>query len=277
MVGSGKGSWQIRGEQVGTAIGARTVGAPSDDDLRWADVVVLVKRAGAAWAALAQRFKKPIVWDALDFWAQPSDNHATPEVAQALVRAWIAAIRPALVLGATEAMAQACGGEYVPHHSRPGLTATPARETVATVAYEGNALYLGRWRQRLEAECAQRGWQFVINPTYLGQADLIVALRDGVWDGWICRQWKSGVKLVNAMAAGRPVITQLTAAFSELQPVGTAIEDAHGLRLALDTWADRRLREQAVTQPGARMFHVEQIAARYRALLASVGTPCTTI
>ena len=42
MVGAGGGSWQMRGEQLGAAIGARVRLSPTTDDFTWADVVVLV-------------------------------------------------------------------------------------------------------------------------------------------------------------------------------------------------------------------------------------------
>jgi hypothetical protein len=75
IVGNGKGSWQIRGEQLGAAIGARVTSYPKAEDWQWADVAVLVKRAGMIYAPLAQAAGVPIVWDAVDFWRQPTDHN----------------------------------------------------------------------------------------------------------------------------------------------------------------------------------------------------------
>jgi hypothetical protein len=121
IVGGGQGSWQIRGVQLGAAIGARTTSKPSDAAIQWADVVVCVKRALFEWAAKIHQFKKPIVWDALDFWDQPAQNSLSETEARALLREKIDRYEPLLVIGATESMAAACRGVYLPHHARPGM------------------------------------------------------------------------------------------------------------------------------------------------------------
>lgn len=273
IVGGGKGSWTVRGEQLGVALGARVTSHPTADDWRWADRVVLVKNHGAVFAPEVHRRGVPLVWDALDFWRQPLENASDETRARTLLQHHVRVIKPALVIGATQAMATACDGVYVPHHSWVGLAPSPARTHVQVVAYEGNALYLGQWQSILTTLCHSRGWSFVINPPTLADVDIVVALRDGIWDGWICRQWKSGVKLVNAMAAGRPVITQESAAFRELAPVGCTIDSREELARALDRFADVRERATAVDHPGARSLTVDQVAARYRRVLQEVQ-PC---
>jgi len=271
FVGNGNGSWKIRGEQLGAALGARVTSVPRAADFVWADVVVLVKHAGAAFAEAVHRARKPLVWDALDFWRQPEENGLDESQARALLQKQIATIRPSLTIGATEAMAAACGGVYLPHHSWQGLSPTPARDVVTTVVYEGKRKHLGRWGKAVQSECARRGWAFVINPPDLRVADIIVAFRDGPWDGWMCQQWKSGVKLVNAIAAGRPVATQPSAAASELYPDGSFIESPEDLSAAFDLWASRSYRqacfERAVAL--APSLTLESVAAKYRQLLAA--------
>jgi hypothetical protein len=274
IVGNGKGSWTMRGQQLGAAIGARVTTSPTNEDWRWAEVIVLVKKHAAKFAAQAQRVGKPIVWDALDFWSQPAENRSEQDRALALLQAQIRLMKPTLVIGATQAMASACGGVYLPHHSWAGLAPTPARPEVQVVAYEGNPTYLGAWHNSLLDACAERGWRFVLNPPSLSDADIVVALREGAWDGWICREWKSGVKVVNAMAAGRPIVTQMTAAFRELQPVGSAIESPSGLAVALNRCAHVDVRAQAADQPLARSLTLDQVAARYRLMLESVEARC---
>lgn len=275
IVGGGKGSWEIRGHQLGAALGARVTSGPEPSDWAWADVIVLVKRALTTWGAQARKTGRPVVWDALDFWMQPAENDLAPTDAVRLTRQMATLAHPAILVGATQAMARAVGGAYLPHHAWPGLAPLPARETVSVVAYQGNAAYLGRWAGWLTEACRRRGWRFQINPDDLREADILVAFRDGPWDGWICREWKSGVKLVNAMVAGRPVIGQASAAWAELDPAGTVIETPDALEAAFDAWSPSAPR-QAVAEAGhahAARFALDAIAARYRALVEEVACP----
>jgi hypothetical protein len=276
IAGNGKGAWSIRGQQLGAALGARVVTAPTETDLTWADVVVLIKKSAAVHAAAVHRAGKPIVWDALDFWSQPMQNGFTEPVACDLLRARIREIRPVLTIGATYAMAAACDGVYLPHHSWSGLAPTPAREVVRTVAYEGSPVYLGRWRTVLDEACRRRGWAFVVNPPNLADVDILVSFRDGQWDGWMCREWKSGVKVVNALAAGRPLIAQESAARRELGVMGSTIERAHELDEQLEWWSDYTRRQHVVTAAiqRAHQFTVSAVAAQYRQVLAERGLVC---
>jgi len=277
FIGAGKGSWTIRGEQLGAAVGARVTSAPSSADWRWADVAVLVKRAGLTHAAEARAAGVPVVWDMLDCWRQPAENGVSPAHAQAMLLAQLRAVQPVLAIGATQAQADAVGGRYLPHHSRPGLEPAQIRDTCQVVAYEGNAAYLGGWMGLISRACVARGWQFVVNPPDLREADIVVALRDGPWDGWVCREWKSGVKLVNAIAAGRPVITQATAAWREIDPPGSVIETPNELPAVLDFWADAQAREMARRQSAviAPCYRLDAVAGRYQAWLHAIGAPCS--
>lgn len=272
ILGNSKGSGEVRGVQLGAALGARVMTAPSHDDLHWADVVVLLKRAAKDWASTVHQARKPLVWDALDFWAQPDENHFSEAQARVLLQRWITLIRPALVIGATEAMATAAQGVFLPHHAWPGLTPSPAREHVKVVGYQGKRKYLGQWAKAVQAECDQRGWQFVINPPDLRDCDLLVAFRDGQWDGWMCREWKSGVKIVNAMAAGRPIIMHDSAAFHETSFCGSAISAPYELTSAFDEWAWKTKRDGIVTWAEALQPEstVEAVARRYRTILQGV-------
>jgi hypothetical protein len=273
MVGnSTAGSWQMRGVQLGAAIGARVTTTPNARDIAWADLIVLVKRAIVDWGPQLAG-QKPIVWDALDFWKQPEQNALDEARAMQLYRQHVARVQPALVIGATQAMAAAIGGDYLPHHSWEGLEPTPAREHVQIVAYQGAPQYLGRWQVWLEEICHARGWSFVVNPPDLRAADILVAFRDGVYDGWICREWKSGVKVVNALAAGRPLITQDSAAWRELDTFGTAIATPRVLASALDVWADVGARSVVVDEARAQApaFTRSAVAAQYQQLLERVA------
>ncbi len=275
-VARGKGSLAVRGVQLGGALGARVTEEPTAADWRWADLIVLIKRAWVPWLADAKSARVPIVWDALDCWRQPAENGVGAAQAKALFQRQRAQIKPALTICATEAQAEACDGVYLPHHSWPGLKPTPAREAVTTVGYEGNASYLGRWMAAVSVACGQRGWRFVINPPDLSACDILVAFRAGPWDGWQCREWKSGVKIVNAMAAGRPIISQDCAAVRELQPAGSTIETPDRLDQAFDEWEQHIWRASAVDQclDQAPAFTLEAVAERYRQILQTVRQPC---
>lgn len=282
IAGAGKGSWVMRGQQLGAAIGARVTSSPTDDDFAWCDLVVLIKKHAVSLAPRAHKAGKPIVWDALDFWSQPAQNSYNEASATLALKAHINVIKPALLIGATQAMARAAkaigvAAEYLPHHSWAGLVPTSPREHVAVVAYEGNPAYLGRWHGWLTEACSKRGWEFAVNPKDLSSADIIVAFRDGPWDGWICREWKSGVKSVNAIAAGRPFISQRSAARAELWPAGSIVETPDALEAELDIWALKGSRAEAYELGGhlSPALTLESVAARYLEILSTVGASCT--
>ncbi len=277
ICGLSGGSFKVRGVQLGAALGARVMTKPTDHDLRIADLVVLVKRAGVQWAAEVHRYRKPIVWDALDFWNQPEENDISESAARGLLRQQLEQIKPALVIGATEAMADDAAKEgatsaYLPHHSRPGLIPGPAVARVPVVGYEGAKKYLGGWLLAVQAECDRRGWPFVVNPPDLRACDIIVAFRDGQWDGWMCREWKSGIKAVNAVASGRPLICQHSEAFEEISPSGCFIEGYNELPAAFDVYESyiERVGVSEHHEKLARDYTLRAVAERYAKILKRV-------
>jgi hypothetical protein len=276
FVGCDKGAWQMRGRQIGDALGARWTAKPRFDEWKKGDVVVLVKRAALAWTTQAQAARRRgvrIVWDVLDYWRQPADNGRTAGDLVADIRTVAAFIQVDRLIGATQAMATAIGGVYLPHHARISLAPAPLRrDGHLVVAYEGQARYLEAWGPALEQVCADRGLRFVINPPDLRDADLVVALRGGAWDGAICRQWKSGIKYINALVAGRPVLTQPSAAFDEIRPVGQTIDRLEQLPAAVDRLLELGPRAAAVKLARRRAgeFDIRTIADRYRTILATV-------
>jgi hypothetical protein len=278
ILGGGAGSWEIRGRQLGAALGARVLATPPTmRDWVWADVVVLVKRALPLYAAQAREAGIPVVWDALDFWRQPSENGLDDLGAQLAHGRFVGQYPPVTTIGATARQAQDLGGVYLPHHARPSLRARPVRKAIAVVAYEGQPAYLGAWAGILTRACAARGWQFVINPPNLADADLLVALRDGPWDGWMCRHWKSGVKLVNAIAAERPILTQPSAAWQEIAPPGSIVATAEDLARAFAAWEshDARLAAAETCALLAPIYQIDVLATRYRRILAEATCPIT--
>lgn len=273
ILGGDKGSWAIRGRQLGAAINARyATKLLHPVDLDWPDVIVLVKRAPETWFQQLRGWHVPLVWDVLDFWRQPTANQRTEEEFVREVRGTVQSLNIRLVIGATKTMASAIGGVYLPHHHRIGLTPTPPRAALKVVAYDGSTRYLGPWRQALERACAELGLTFVVNPEDLTAVDLLVAFRGGDWDGWVCRTWKSGIKYVNAIAAGRPILTQASAGFQEIRPHGAIVEDPDELVEAIRSWMPLERRQQAYEdgRKRAKSFAIETIASDYLKILQGV-------
>lgn len=272
FIGGAKASWQIRGKQLASAMNAVCTVHPTPETWEAADVIVLVKHAAERWWKEAAAFGKPVVWDVLDVWQQPRDNDKPIEWHIARVQQIAQECKASLLIGATEQMARDIGGVYLPHHSRIGLVPTPPRAKAEVVGYDGSPRYLGSWKPAIEKACEQLGLRFVINPTDLSQVDILVAFRGEEWDGDVCRRWKSGVKLVNAQASGRPIVTQCCSAFDEILPCGRTIDEPRRLVDAL-AWAMSDLPKKWCHEHGVERspaFTVESVAARYLKILRSV-------
>lgn len=271
-----KGAFQMRGEQLGHAIGARVTLRPTATDWRWAEIVVLVKRAAMAWGHEARCLSVPVVWDVLDFWAQPAENQQPREYFLGLIARTRKFAGVGTLIGATRAMADDIGGVYVPHHARLGLTPRPIRDRAQIVAYDGQRKYLGRWQPALEQACQSLGLQFVANPPSVADADVLVSFRDGRWDGWVCRQWKSGVKQVNAVVAGRPMLAQESAAHVEIAPVCRTTDALCHLTESLERLTERDMREAAFEHGRSvgRMYHLDQVAQQYADVLKHAAVGC---
>ena len=202
--GGRAGSWRMRGEQLGTALGA-TVCAMAND-LHDHDLAVVVKRTPrpVVRALRGRRW----VWDIVDAYPQPEAYGWTRDRAIRWLRSRLLRLRPAAVLWPTRRMREDCDtglpGLVLPHHHRIGIARNPVRRDVRRVGYEGEPAYLGGWAAVVAAQCARRGWEFVVNPPRLADVDIALALRDG--GGYVCRHWKSAVKLANAHASGTPVV-----------------------------------------------------------------------
>ena len=218
VTGSGtSGSWQIRGEQLGRAIGATVI--PKCLDVGGYHAAIVVKRPLPDLIARLHKADVPIIWDVVDGWPQPSGNGWGRAVCMSWMHEQFERIRPFAVVAATLAMEEDLGEFGVsvirlPHHGRPGLGRNPVREAVKTVGYEGGTQYLGRWWESLDRQCRRRGWKFVVNPPSIVELDIVVAMRDAV--GYAPSRWKSNVKLANAQASGTPFIGSPEAGYLEM-------------------------------------------------------------
>lgn len=208
------GSFQIRGHQLGAAIGAR-VGANLPKD----GLTIMVKKGNL----------KHVVWDPLDFFPQPLSDNWTREETIACFDAHVKQIEPIGIVGATRKMAHDAKKYgvpvlWLPHHCRPGLEQNPIREKVRRVGYEGSVKHLGKWKPILDAMCKRRGWEFVVNPVSIASLDIVLAFREA--QGYPARMYKSNVKLANAQGSGTPIICNREAGYLETCGLGECWADS---------------------------------------------------
>ena len=273
VTGSGSsGSWQIRAVQLGAAIGATV--EPRCADPRGYGLAVVVKRPPRDLISRLHRYGAPIVYDVVDAWPQPHGNEWSEEQCKSWLAGQVASIRPVAIVAATQAMAKDCEvfGLPVlalPHHARPGLAVNPIRERVTKVAYDGGENYITAWRPVVERACAERGWSFVVNPTSLAEADIVLALRDQ--QGYAPQHWKSNVKLANAQGAGTPVICSPEAGYFECASGGEYwAASVGGLHQAMDSLASQAERRRVSALLRAKAPTLDDVAAVYRKWLGGL-------
>jgi hypothetical protein len=279
VTGNGKsGSYKIRGEQLGKAIGADVI--PNALDVGAYDVVVLVKKPRLDVADRCRRASVPLVYDVVDAWPQPEGNYWPRETCLSWLQSTLKALKPQGVIAATHAMALDCETAlreighkasvlYLPHHARPGLERNPIREEVRTIGYEGAEHYLGKWRGVVERECERRGWRFLVNPASLALLDIVVALRDA--DGYAARTWKSNVKMANAQGSGTPFVGMREMGYVEQScGVERLVDTEAEFVRALDHLAPAKERERVAGWMLTVAPRLESVAQTYRAWLESI-------
>lgn len=217
--GGKSGSWQIRGVQLGDALGATVQALAEPGEIRAADVVVCVKRVPASVVDSCRKIGVPWVWDIVDAYPQPDGNSWSRAQAMQWLSGQIRKLSPDGVICATvkmQADVVECGyrGHVTTayHHAWGRYSPAQAREAVRVVGYEGSPIYLGRWETVLRDECTKRGWLFQINGD-MRQADIGVALREA--SGYPARHWKSNCKLANLHALGIPCLLSMEAGYME--------------------------------------------------------------
>ncbi len=257
------GSWQIRGVQLGKAIGARVEAQARLGD---ADAVIGVKRLPDD--LLRSLRGRPLIWDVVDAWPQPHGNDWDEALCQRWLAQEVERIQPAGIIAATKRMSTDCQAFgvpvlWLPHHHRPSIAPNPVRERLAVVGYEGSYGYIERWRKAIDRECTRIGARFVVNPPQLADVDVVLALRGS--SGYAPRHWKSGVKLENAHGSGTPWIGCREAGYLETASGAEYWADTpEELRIALDWLSDQSSREQVADRFRAAAFSVETAAARLK-------------
>lgn len=266
------GSWQVRGAQLGGAIGASVI--PQALDVGGYDLAVLVKRPQADIVARLQRMDVPIVWDPVDAYPQPHGNDWTRDECMAWLRDAVRLVRPVAIVAATQAMAGDCSELglpvlALPHHAWEGQGTCVIGRHVRRVGYQGGRRYLGRWSGFMQAECARRGWEWIEDPATVAGLDIVVAVREQ--QGYAPRHWKSNVKLANAQGCGTPFVGNREAGYQETACGQERWADSEReMVVALDALESQAARVRASAALSAATPRLPEIAARYRAWLESL-------
>lgn len=268
----GSGSWQVRGEQIGRALGARVVALAGLNDMRQADVILVVKRVPDELLHNLRRSGRPWVYDVVDAYPQPASSAWSKRHAVDWLRAHVHRLQPARVIWANAQMQRDAGGggAVVYHHARPGQAINPVRNQLRTIGYEGSEAYIGPWVPAIERICRERGMQFVVNPPSLADLDVVLALRGPDRGGYVTRSWKSNVKLANAHATGTPFIGSPECGYQETATGAEHwAETPADLERALDWLIDQQARLEISTRFRRAAISLEQAAAQVREVLCA--------
>jgi hypothetical protein len=260
------GSWQIRGVQLGAALGADVQPMVSKTS---ADVVVAVKRIpDPLLAAIRGSY---VVWDVVDAWPQPRGNDWSADACKAWLDSEFARINPNAIIAATNKMAEDCARFgvpvlWLPHHHRPGIEANPIREKIQMIGYEGAPSYIIPWLPAIESACIKIGAAFLMNPLKLADVDIVLALRGST--GYAPRNWKSGVKLANAHGSGTPWIGCRETGYIETSTGGEKWADTeHELVRAIEDLQDVDTRRNISAALRVGGFSVNDAAEKLRGFL----------
>lgn len=252
------GSFQIRGHQLGAAMGAR-VGA----NLPRNGLTIMVKKGNL----------KRVVWDVIDAFPQPASDTWGHAETSAWFDMTVKQIEPIGIVAATRHMADDAKKYgvpvlWLPHHCRPGLERNRIREDISRIGYEGSVKQLGKWKPIIEAICLRRGWEFVINPPSIASLDIVLAFREA--RGYPARFYKSNVKLANAQGSGTPVICNREAGYLETSGIGECWADTESeLEQELDRLTSHEERFWRAADLYERRLELKPIAEKYKAWLLS--------
>jgi hypothetical protein len=269
--GGATGSWQIRGEQLGHAIGATIAPCAGPRQMDRADVIVAVKRVSPE---LLQNLRgRRWVLDFVDGWPQPYGNEWGKREAIDWLRGRLKALAPTAVVFPTTQMRKDSGWAgpalVLPHHAWPKYQRQPVADKVRRVGYEGAPAYLGRWREVIERSCAARGWQFVVNGD-LSTCQIGVALRDVT--GYPAGAWKANTKLANLQALGLPALISPEEGYREFGSAAqTEIVYPEHVGPALDALAGDGIRRRLGDIAFAATPQLQHVAEVYRSWLWKVA------
>lgn len=274
ITGNGKsGSWKIRGEQIGRAIGATINPSPTLADCKAADVILVVKRTPAELLDMIRKSGRPFVYDIVDAYPQPMCSSWSRKQSIDWLRKHIAYVRPDFMIWPNARMQAdfGNGGAVVYHHHRPDIRINPIRKQIAAVGYEGSEKYLEGWRKTIDAQCARRGWRFVVNPEHLADVDIVLALRGAQWNGYAQQHWKSNIKLANAQGSGTPFIGMPEDGYIETARGGELfVSDKKSLGALFDFLTPVQIRREIFESFRAGAIGIDAIAKQTRDILCAL-------
>lgn len=264
------GSWEVRGRQLGSAMGARVEWRVQHAELLTdADVVIYIKRVNNAALAAIRASGKPWVWDIVDAWPNPGDNRWDKKLSLIWLQGELRRLRPNAIVVPTKMMLHDSGWEgkslVLPHHAWPKYKPYALREKVVNVGYEGMTAYLGKWNAMLQEECKLRGWNFSIGD--LSDSDIGIALRNDT--SYANKFWKSNCKLANIQALGIPAVCSSEESYQEFGSGEESFVETRGqLVLAFDRLSDVKERSRIRSQMVAAAPRLESVAKEYSEWLA---------
>lgn len=280
------GSWQIRGEQLGRAVGARVLRWRADfaPDPVEAAVCVWVKRQYRPGLEQIKRAGSFLVWDVVDAWPQPDGNNWSERQAREWLAGELALMKPDAVVAPTRRFKEDLErwGLFdpalvlvLPHHASPRCYAAGpvvARNRRSLVlGYEGAPHYIQRLRPLLVAACAKRKWTFVEGPLS-SELDAVLCVRD--FDGYPAACWKSNVKLANAQALGLPAVCSPEHGYAEHKTGAEVWLKADARLDEIDSAFDRLTDYEWRLREGARAYLstplLPTLAAQYRSWLEAL-------
>lgn len=280
---SSAGAWQIRGLQIASMRSNWTaLNKPSDEDLERADLICVVKKPDSRVIERARRMGKALVFDIVDSWAQPDDGLKYTDVAKArefFSKAWKSVDADGYIFP-TRRMEERLGELVrdritIYHHCRPQIQRNPIRERVSVVGYEGGA-YLAEWAPRIERACAERGIRFVVNPPQYTDLDIVILVRGGEHGTFLARQFKSNVKLANAIGSGTPALAHFEEMSAHDTDTGDVLffTDQPG---SFERQLDRLIEDLALRKEihehflaAAPRYHIENIAAQFEGFFLNI-------
>lgn len=271
--GGKAGSWQVRGDQLGRAMGAVVMPLADKATCEKAGVIVAVKRVSLDLLQAIRASGRPWVWDIVDAWPQPYGNLWTRKQSLDWLGQELDILKPnAVVVSTTQLLRDVKEFTEVsclilPHHSwGKYVDHTPTtRHSVKAVGYEGAENYLGDWRRVVQRECDKRGWEFIVNGD-MRRIDIGLALRQH--DGYPAAMWKPNTKLSNIHALGVPAICSHELGYKEIASGGEFwVRSASDLADVFDILRDPALRESIGCASRDSMLPVSFIAAKYHAWL----------
>lgn len=263
---TGKGTtqaWQIRAVQLGKMLDAQIVPKASLQQIKQADLVITVKHTQPHI-----EHAKISVLDIIDAYPQPSKWKYDQFISWG--KQYMQPYN--YTMAATHKMQQDLKTDFwLRHHYRPGIVENQIKQNITTIGYEGRELYIGNYLPIIEQQCKLRGWQFIVNPTNVADCDVILAVRDESWRGYAADNWKSCVKMSNAIGSLTPLIAMNEQGYIETNLPFVAIDKPRDLIAAFDKVCDFNYRTNMVQQyvKAKPYYSLETVGKEYMQWLTS--------